>query len=352
VSRPTRAAFIYSNPRSRILAEIAAGRAPDTSLLGQNHLPALGVETTILEPFLQRHRPPALLARLAWNARELSAPFEIRRADVLCTALGPLVGVVGRLRPGLRTVLFTMSLANRLQRADGLRRRVLAAGVRSADAIVCFADAQRNRVLALSGADSARVHTLPLGVDDRFHAPAGPPPADGYVLAVGRDLARDYRTLAAAVDGVAAPVVLVCSARNLVDLQLPANVRAEVDITPLELRELYRGACCIVIPTRAEQYPYGADCSGQTVLLDAWANARPVIVTQRSTLRGYADEDENALVVPPEEPEALRSAVVRMLADHELAQRLGAAGRALVERELTTRRFAERLAGLLTTLHA
>ena len=59
------------------------------------------------------------------------------------------------------------------------------------------------------------------------------------------------------------------------------------------------------------------------------------------------NDGETALLVPPEEPEALADAIRRVLQDDELARRLGEAGRARVEAELTTRHFAERIAPIL-----
>jgi glycosyltransferase involved in cell wall biosynthesis len=84
-----------------------------------------------------------------------------------------------------------------------------------------------------------------------------------------------------------------------------------------------------------------------TALLEALAMAKPVVATERPILRDYVVDGETALLVPPEDPAALREAVQRVLGDEELAQRLGANGRARVEAALTTRHFAERIAPVL-----
>jgi glycosyltransferase involved in cell wall biosynthesis len=167
------------------------------------------------------------------------------------------------------------------------------------------------------------------------------------VLAVGRDLSRDYATLAAAVTGLPHSVVLVASEKNLTGVSLPPNVDVRLDVSPIELRALYAGAKCVVIPTRAQSFPYGADCSGQTVLLDSLAMARASVVSDRSTLDGYVEHGVDALIVPPEHPESLRATIDRVLADDDLAARLGAAGRAAVEQRFTTRLLAARLAPIV-----
>ena len=47
-------------------------------------------------------------------------------------------------------------------------------------------------------------------------------------------------------------------------------------------------------------------------------------------------DDQNGLLVPPLDAEALAEALVRVLSDHGLAERLGAAGRTAVEPWLAT----------------
>jgi len=345
------AAFAYANPRTQRVRLIEEGQEPDTSLLGQNHLASHGIEATIVEPFLQRAQPQSpVLARVAWNVRELTLPWELGGADVVCTTMGPAAALAARLRPHLRTILFNINLCTRLERASSAQRAFLATAVRSADAVVCFADAQRERLLEQTHAEPSRVHTCLLGVDERFLTPKHSPPPNGHVLAVGRDLARDYVTLAVAVAGLRRPVVLVASEKNLTAVELPPNVEVRLDVSATELRALYDEASCVVIPTRSEDFRYGADCSGQTVLLDSFAMARPIVISARSTLKGYADDELNSLVVPPERPESLRAAINRVLGDDDLARRLGAAGRAAVEERFTTRALSARLAPIIKSV--
>ncbi|MBA3331861.1 MAG: glycosyltransferase family 4 protein [Actinobacteria bacterium] len=343
-----RAAYVYANPRGALAEAVVRGDAPDTGLLGQNHLGELGIDARIHEPALRRReRARGLRHRLTWNARELTLPWELRDADVVCTPLAGLLPLAARLRRRPRVVVLNISLCTTFDRSSRARQRLLSASLRSAARIVCFASAQRERLLEQTGLPPERVETVVLGLDERFYRPAGPPAADGYVLAVGRDLARDYATFARAVDGLGRRTVLVASARNLEGLTLPRNVETRIDVGYGELRELYAGAGCVVVPTRREDFPLGADCSGQTVLLDAMAMGRPVVLSERSTLADYVRPGVTAVTVPPEEPRVLRDALERVLGDNALAAELGAAGRRLVEERHTTRQLAAALAPLL-----
>jgi glycosyltransferase involved in cell wall biosynthesis len=340
-------AYVYANPRRALAADVAAGRAPDTGLLGQNHLAHLGIEAVIHEPALRRRqRQHGLLHRLTWNARELTAPWEVRGADVICTPLAALLPLSARVRRRPRVVVLNMSLCTTYDRSSAPRRRLLQTSLASAAAVVCFAEEQRQRLVTQTGLSRGRVHVVPLGVDERFYVPS-PLPSDGHILAVGRDLARDYRTFGVAVAGLQGRVVLVASERNLRGVPLPDNVEVRLDVSYGELRDLYRGARCVIIPTRSEGYPYGADCSGQTVLLDAMASARPVVISARATLTGYVRDGEQALIVPPEDPAALRSAIARVLDHDSLARSLAVEGRRAVDARFSTVQLAKRLADII-----
>jgi glycosyltransferase involved in cell wall biosynthesis len=339
--------FAYPNPRAGLASAIADGVAPDTGLLGQNHLAEHGVDARIQDSRVRRQtRLPGVAHRVTWLARELSVPFESSGADVIVTPLGSLLPLASRVRRGPKTVVLNINLCTVLRRLGGLRRRVLVASLRSADAIVCLAEAQRTLLLEQITIDPAKVHLVLLGVDDIFYTPA-PRKNEPHVLAVGRDEGRDYATLSRALRSLDVEATIVASERNVRGIEFPPNVRIELDVSPVRLRELYGRATCVVVPTHAQEFDRGADCSGQTVLLDAMAMGRATVVTHRSTLDDYIDRDETAVVVGAESPQELEDGIRRVLEDGDLRERVERAGRARVEREHTTRLFASRLVPIL-----
>jgi glycosyltransferase involved in cell wall biosynthesis len=114
-----------------------------------------------------------------------------------------------------------------------------------------------------------------------------------------------------------------------------------------ELRELYARAACVVLPQRNDSYAYGSEGGGLTALLEAMAMGKPIVASERAILPDYVDDGVEALLVPAEDPAAMREAIERVLANPELARSLGAAARARVERSNSSSGFAERLAPLL-----
>jgi glycosyltransferase involved in cell wall biosynthesis len=339
-----RVVYVYANPREGLDAAIREGRSPDTSLLGLNHMHEFGVRAERHEPRIRR-KPLRVGAvdRVAWYLRELMLPWETDWADVMITPLSNILPMAAAFHGKPKVVVVaTGGICGAYERSSSPRRRLIRASLSRAHAVVCLASAQRERLLEQTDIAPERVHVAMLGVDDQFLRPQAPP-RDGYVLAVGRDLGRDYKTFAAAVRDLPVRGILVCSPRNLRDVHVPDNVEVRYDVGEMALRDLYAGAACVVVPTRHDSYPYAADCSGQTVLLDAMAMGRPIVVSTRATLTEYIDDGNNAVPVPPEDAGVLRSAVERVLGDTELSSALAARARATVEARHTTRLFARRL---------
>src|SRR5262249_42903082 len=69
-------------------------------------------------------------------------------------------------------------------------------------------------------------------------------------------------------------------------------------------------------------------------LVEAQASGRPVVASRSGGIADAVRDGETGILVPPDDPAAAANAVRRVLADPALAERMGQAGRRLVEREL------------------
>jgi glycosyltransferase involved in cell wall biosynthesis len=97
--------------------------------------------------------------------------------------------------------------------------------------------------------------------------------------------------------------------------------------------DLMHATRCLVLPYRqASQSGVGSR---------AKPYGRPLVVTELGGLPELVS-DGSGLVVPPEDPERLAEAILSLLTDRALAERLGAAGAATAERETSWAVVAER----------
>src|ERR671933_2278225 len=126
----TRAAYVFPNSRRDLIAQHEAGEAPDTHLLGLNHLLSFGIDAEAREPALD-DRAPFLPTRVRWHLRELTLPWELRDVDAVFTPLANLIPLTTRLRGGRPPVLvYNFGLNTILRRARAARRRLLTAALR------------------------------------------------------------------------------------------------------------------------------------------------------------------------------------------------------------------------------
>jgi glycosyltransferase involved in cell wall biosynthesis len=106
------------------------------------------------------------------------------------------------------------------------------------------------------------------------------------------------------------------------------------------------GACHVfVLPCRRDRH---GDMDGiPTVFMEAMATGRPVVSCAISGVPELVRDGETGLIVPPDDPPALADALARLATETGLGARLGAAARALVERQHDQRSNARRVAAWL-----
>jgi glycosyltransferase involved in cell wall biosynthesis len=343
-----KATFVYANSRRDLLAGVQRGEEPDSALYGALQMHEHGIDIDIHDPLFTRISLPSRLDRVTWNLREVAVPFEVGRTDVVFTPLAAFLPLAARGRR-LPVVVINFGLNLIWRRSSAARRAVLRASLRSAAKVICLGESQRIELLALTGLDAQRVVTLPVPVDANFFEPRGGAD-DRFILSVGKDLARDYTTFLAAARLLDIDTTIVVHPRT-VDLSgLPPRATLRSGVPFVELRDLYARAACVVVPQRSDDYAFGSEGGGLTALLEAMAMGRPVVASDRAILHDYVEDGVDALLVPPEDPAALRDAIERVLGDPELARSLGAAARARVERSHTSPEFAARLAPLLESV--
>jgi glycosyltransferase involved in cell wall biosynthesis len=187
----------------------------------------------------------------------------------------------------------------------------------------------------VSGHESSRSARVILGgVDGRRFSPGGVP-GDG-VLFVGRIL--PHKGIHDLIDAVTPEIPLtilghVLDSDYLAVLHRRARGKRVTfvhDADDASLVEEYRRAACVVLPS-VYTTPDGhttkiPELLGQT-LLEAMACGRPVICTDVASMPEVVMHGVHGFVVPPGEPEALRTAIATLRQDRSLAAAMGRAGR-------------------------
>ncbi|MSP03130.1 MAG: glycosyltransferase [Acetobacteraceae bacterium] len=212
------------------------------------------------------------------------------------------------------------------------------------DGVIAVNDIQKPYIAQRWG-KHVPVITVPHWVDTEFYHPM-PAPVPGPILTVGDDAGRDYPTLLGALENLSVPA----SIRTSVPLTLTERHQSVTilrdRLTPRAFRDLYANCRFVVVPLR----PDTRNASGNSTLLEAAAMGKAVVVSDSDGIRGFVRHEETGLIVPANDPIALRAAIERLLADPAECERMGQAARELAERTASPGVFAERLAAAFRAL--
>jgi len=117
------------------------------------------------------------------------------------------------------------------------------------------------------------------------------------------------------------------SMRSFLASQLGATPENRVHfhghVTRTELDLVFQAARVAVFPSRAEAFALAP--------MEAMAAGCPTVFSRRTSGPELVRDEENGLLINPDDPGAISAAIVRVLGDAALARRLGAAGRRHVE---------------------
>lgn len=236
----------------------------------------------------------------------------------------------------------------------------LATKLAHAAAVVCISDFARSQVAAfVDPATLAKVHTVRCGIDLTAFRPSHDHGSDkgssaeilcvaalsrrkGHVVlleALPRVLdAVPHARLTLAGDGPEREFL----AARAAELGVARAVRFLGAVEHDRMTALYSEADAFCLPSFAEGVPI--------VLMEAMAMQLPVVTTNVMGIPELVDHGVSGLLVPPARADLLAEALVRLLRDPELRQRMGEQGRRRVEADYDLERSSPELRRVLDPL--
>jgi glycosyltransferase involved in cell wall biosynthesis len=258
---------------------------------------------------------------------------ELRACDVIRVfqATGTLPAVIARRRFDVPFVTSYGFWYERLARNAGtrlLRRAVTTLGLRAASAVICTTPELAAHVSRR--APAARIALIPNGVDTQLFAPrARPAGATRTVIYVGRlSPEKNLASLVEAAgklvgrwplrlvfvgDGAERPALQALATERGVDAQFVPVVSHE------RLPDLLAGAEAFVLPSFTEGHP--------KALLEAMSAGLACVASDVGGNRAILRHEQTGLLYEVGDTSALVDALGRVLADRDLAGRLGAQAR-------------------------
>jgi glycosyltransferase involved in cell wall biosynthesis len=214
---------------------------------------------------------------------------------------------------------------------------------RLTDQFVCVSD-ECARLARAQGVPASRICTLHNGIDTRRFTMSGPDLAGPAVVVARLCADKDLATLLHATahviaasprfrlwiagDGPEGPALRELA--NRLGLADAVRFLGQVRDVPALLGQ----ARMFVLSSVSEGVPL--------TLLEAMASGLPCVATRVGGIPEVLHDGADGLMIEPREPAALASALLRLHADDELANRLGQAGRRRVVEQFDVRRMVER----------
>ena len=107
------------------------------------------------------------------------------------------------------------------------------------------------------------------------------------------------------------------------ELDLASRVTFAGWVNNEETYQYYLNADIFVFPSLAEGYPKAP--------IEAAASGLPIIMTSSANTHGLLEHEESALIVPPKDVSMLEEAIIRLMEDAKLRERLGTKAKEMVK---------------------
>jgi glycosyltransferase involved in cell wall biosynthesis len=344
-----RVLFLFNRARVGQVANLSTGTGHDNHFQGMFRVRKYGIETDFLEP---EQFVSARLARwwrailnIYWMHLPLFPLF--LRYDVVFsgTAYGSLLAksLIGLKRP--KWIMYDANISGLMGDGTTLKQRMLRFAVSRADGVVALSQVEADTLRAMF--PRSRVHDgvifLHEGVDTGYFKPRDTP-EEAFILSVGLDLGRDFRTIVEAVRDTPIQLKIATKPSRVEDLlPLPQNVSSGY-YSHEEMRELYARARLIVIGLDI-QHPN--DSMGTYAVIEAMACGKALIVTRTKALASYVEDGVSGVFVPPRDAIAMRKAILDLWSNETKRKNMGARARAFAVQSADAEVYARKLAAYL-----
>jgi glycosyltransferase involved in cell wall biosynthesis len=273
---------------------------------------------------LREFRPDAIVCQTAYEA---AAALVARRLARVPARI--VVEVHGDWRTSTR--LYGSSARRAVSR---LGDAVAAGALRRADAVRAVSPFTAQLVKSLGVEPAAE---FPAFMDlEAFLVEPRPLPERPSALFVGvleaykniDGLADAWRLAAARIPEASLRIVGKGSRADVAEALAREGARWDRDLTPAEVAEALDEAWVLVLPSRSEGMG--------RVLVESFCRARGVVGTRAGSIPDLVEDGASGLLVPPGDAAALADAIVRVLSDRTLAERLAAGAHAAATAWLQT----------------
>lgn len=363
--------FVYPANRKQLWDQVRNCTSPDNALYGLNHMQKYGFEAQFKDAplLLERLLDILFLPFIKIFFSQIDIDFKLGRALLLLPSLNRADCIVAntdgialaicflkRLRLVRKPVVYAIGLfyvQGRLARSINQNKKSVFRNLykwllQTADQVLYHAPIEKQKLIKLGIYNPATCAFLPMGSDATFfnlvkfnkikiH--------QNTVVSVGKDRARDYRTLLeVAKELPSVQFIIVARKNNLLGLAVPRNVKTCLNIPYNQTAVLYKKASVVVIPIKEMHRS-----SGQMTLTDCLQCAKPIIISDVAGIKHYPLVNNfNAIKTHPQDSKELKRVLELLLGDARLRNKLSKNAKAIAK-TFSTKNYSTELSKIISS---
>ena len=212
----------------------------------------------------------------------------------------------------------------------------------STDSVLTLTEYAQKPLREAFTVDSSLLSSFFFGVDTDYWFSDPCIQRENFILSVGNDMNRDYKSLVSALPEDL-PLKIVTNMK--IDTQ-NKNVEILNGIPDSELRNLYQICLFTVIPSEKIEY----ESSGLSCILQAMACRSPVIASYAPTHNELFSDGENIVFYKPEDTDDLYEKIIKLQNNNEIRQKLSYAGQKITKGIYNTRNMACQLEKIIENM--
>ncbi len=349
--RDMKVLYLFNRVRMGLVDKVKSGESHDNHFYGMLRLPKYGVQAEYIE--IEQYFPLALcrfLRNHILNIYYVHIPlfFKLLAYDFVFTSTAFGSQLIHTLYPFKKPkwVMFDFSITGLLGKETTRRQKIFRYLVTHAAGIVTISKNEEERLHLRFPEMKDRIKFIPLGTDTDFFKPKDVL-EEHTIFTVGFDPGRDYTTFIEATKDSSAQVVIATRPSKVEGYELPKNFTAK-EFTPQGIVEGYSKSKVFVLPLNIK----GGinDAMGCSTLVEAMAMAKAIVATRTPTMESYITSGVNGVLVPAEDPHAMKEAIESLLNDDEKRKLMGKAARQFVIEHCTADGVAKNLADFFKKL--
>lgn len=292
---------LFPHPAAQLAEQTRLGSQPSERLYGANELATRGWRITISDARFD-NRFGVLVARLKGygiNLIDFTTIQQIRSHDIVLVKDDFSVPISFACRLfGKKLVYYDSMFQIPKKRFD---RICVEYCLRHCDVVLAYSDYQIELWRESFRLSRDRFKKVPYALDKAFYRKGLPPLRDGgYVLSIGRDTGRDFRTLIQACKKLGVRLKLITLDYLVRDLDLPSDcVEVIQEVSYRQLLDLYSSASVVALPIKkGVSYP-----SGIRAALECKLIGKPLVVTETPVLREMLSDSSRTFFAQSEDVE-------------------------------------------------